>query len=216
MRTVTMLALVCIAVCAQDAPLAEKGPEGADAIRTESSVMAEKIFGVTSAPLTAITSSPMVIGGIEQGGWSSPTDGPRDTEPAIIPTVAVCDSATIVQATSAALREELGILRAEVQARNKAMDDKQAEIDGLKRKSGKEYEELVQQLADIKAANNIWAAQNSKAFTAKLRTVSREAIAKVAKDKNIYLVLAKGNVLYADDSMDITETVVSEIAKKKE
>lgn len=48
-----------------------------------------------------------------------------------------------------------------------------------------------------------------------VNTAVSEAVAKVGEDKGLTLVLAAGSVVYAKKSVDITESVSAEIAKKK-
>jgi len=125
-------------------------------------------------------------------------------------TVAVCNSSLVLQAGQKAMAAELVDLQTEVAARNEKIATMQKEMDGTKKKKGKAYKAKGKELAVLKEVNADWMRQTNITVNTKLRDMARAAIAKVAKDKGVNLVLDK-NVLYADESLDITNAVVNEL-----
>ncbi len=147
-------------------------------------------------------------------------------EPAIIP-IAVCDAAKVQaeykvgQERATAWKKGVQQARAAIQGENRAIAKLQAQLDGLKKKRGDEYEKLVQDIA-TRTANNIATAKMQSKTLEDLRAMVRstnakdraKAIAAVAKLHSTELVIPKAMSLYSVKGLDITDEVIEEINRE--
>ncbi|HDZ39236.1 MAG TPA: OmpH family outer membrane protein [Marinobacter sp.] len=158
--------------------------------------------------------------------------------PVIIPTVAVCDPHRVFDKYEApkeafkALELRVRQARTEVQARIQAVMAKQKELDAAKKKN---KEKLEADLIEMKAALKSFITVSDTRVADQRRKIAADAyldiynvVAKIARQRGITLVLTKDqpklstpnttellarlyyrrSVLYADDSLDITDAVI--------
>jgi len=150
------------------------------------------------------------------------------------PIIAVCDPTKVFteykKATElgTALEQEITQTREQVQAMAQQITTQQTALDGLKKKRGDEYEKLVEQIATLKAEYGLFVKTKSTELDAKRTALLKSSLAEVyvaieqvAKDKGVNLVLSRradsetrGSVLYADDTLDITDAVAAELNKE--
>ena len=139
------------------------------------------------------------------------------------------------------LAAEIKVATEQVRAKFKLVNAKKKEIDSLKKKKGKQYDSLTAQLVTLSTDARVFQAVANTRFATTKREIASggyiaiyEATAKIAKERGINLVLTrdypklKGNsmndllnnlynrrsVLYADESLDITDDVIKELNKE--
>ncbi len=140
-----------------------------------------------------------------------------------------------VQDAIAALKTVVEQTKIQVDAKARAVVAKQKELDGIKKQKSKEYKATLEELITLKA--NLQASQTTanariadqrKSIAVNAYADIYAAVATVAKERGISLVLTKDQpplatrsmvellgklyyrrqVLYADDSLDITDEVI--------
>ncbi len=176
-----------------------------------------------------------VAGGIVEG----PDTGIVSSGPARItmvpksPTISTCDPVRVFkeykQATDAkaALVKEIAEVKAKVNSLSQRIAAYQETMDSLRKRS-KGYKALSKVMKDMQVELADFVKTKDKELTTKRDALKESsiaavsaAIAKVAKDKGCNLVLSqraksRGTVLYADDTLDITDAVIKVLNSKPE
>ena len=156
---------------------------------------------------------------------------PTTYEPDRPARIAVCDAQAVYAghtkavAAKAALDAEIDLVRRQVTAAGKRIQEMQVALTVKKRRRGKEFEKMIEEFAETKAKYDLFVEVKESELNAKRVAILEAGIAgvqaavtEVAKTRGVNLVLVKTErqVLYADDSLDITEAVIEAVNKEVE
>ena len=142
--------------------------------------------------------------------------------------IAVCDAQKVFDSHKAvaeaakALKAEFAALQKQASVAVRKINTQKAELAKLKH-GKKKYNALFEQIATATANLQAEVRAKDTAIKAKREALLKAGLAAadvaveaVAKSKGIDLVLAQGRVIWASDSLDITDDVIVELNKKDE